>query len=190
INNTSAIVIDVENNTLLSYIGNIPNQNGKFSYVDINQSPRSYGSLLKPLLYAYALEKGYFLSEELVADIPTNIGDFQPMNFDKKFRGAVPLSQMVTQSLNVPAVRTLNYIGLQEFYHFLKTIQLDYLDKGADHYGLSLILGGGETNLWSLARMYKGLAQSTLGYINAFGSVQYLMNKKKKVATLRYQPIQ
>ena len=178
INNTSAIVIDVENNTLLSYIGNIPNQNGKFSYVDINQSPRSYGSLLKPLLYAYALEKGYFLSEELVADIPTNIGDFQPMNFDKKFRGAVPLSQMVTQSLNVPAVRTLNYIGLQEFYHFLKTIQLDYLDKGADHYGLSLILGGGETNLWSLARMYKGLAQSTLGYINAFGSVQYLMDQK------------
>ena len=177
IDNISAIVADVEKNTLVAYIGNIPDPSGGFAYVDIAQAPRSYGSLLKPMLYAYALEKGYFLPNELVADIPTYIGDFQPMNFDKKFRGAVPLSDMVTQSLNVPAVRVLNTIGMQEFYHFLEPLHMNYLNRGTDYYGLSFILGGGETTLWDLTKMYKGLAQSTLQYPNPFGNLQCLKNE-------------
>ncbi|MEZ4909990.1 MAG: penicillin-binding protein 1C [Saprospiraceae bacterium] len=185
IDNVSAIIVDVEKNTLLAYLGNIPDPNGRFAYVDIAQSPRSYGSLLKPMLYAYALEQGYFLPHEMIADIPTYIGDFQPMNFDKKFRGAVPISDMVTQSLNVPAVRILNTIGMQEFYQFLTPLHLNYLNKGIDHYGLSFILGGGETTLWDLSKMYKGLAQSSLQYPNPFGNIQSLKNEKSSEVDLK-----
>lgn len=188
INNIATVVLDVQNNTLLAYHGNIRNKQNKFSYVDVAQAPRSYGSLLKPVLYAFALDQGAFLPHEFVADIPTAIGDFQPRNFDKKYRGAVPLSDILLLSLNVPAVRLLNYIGLQSFYNLLENLNLAYLNRGAAHYGLSLILGGGESSLWDLSRIYKGLAQNYLGMPNPFGEVRILNDTKsnKKISDLRF----
>lgn len=176
IRNISAIVIDISSNQLLSYIGNIKNEKGKFSYVDIVQAPRSYGSLLKPLLYAHALQTSYLLPQELVADIPTIIGEFQPENFDKKYRGVVPFDEMIIQSLNVPAVRVLNTIGLQSFYDVIQRLDIHHLNKGANHYGLSIILGGGESTLWEMSRIYKGLAQNYMGRPDPFRQVQILKN--------------
>lgn len=180
INNLAAVILDVQTNQLVAYHGNIRNSKGKFSYVDIAQSARSYGSLLKPFLYAYALDKGELLPYELVADIPTAIGDFQPRNFDRKYRGAVPFNDMLLLSLNVPAVRVLNYVGLQGFYSLIQQLQLSYLNKGAEHYGLSIILGGGESSLWDLSRIYKGLAQNYLGLANPYGPVRILKNTASK----------
>src|SRR5690606_1286470 len=134
------------------------NEDRKRNFVDVAQAPRSYGSLLKPFLYAYALEEGFILPGELVYDIPTVIGDFQPKNFDETFRGAVSVDEVILSSLNVPSVRLLNQVGLPGFYEMLQKLKPTYLDKGTGHYGLSLILGGGETTLWEMARLYKGLA--------------------------------
>jgi penicillin-binding protein 1C len=174
INNIAAIIIDVNTNELISYVGNINSKSGAFRYVDIVQSPRSYGSILKPLLYAYALEYGHALPYELIPDIPTHIGEFHPENFDKKYRGAVPLDEMIIQSLNVPAVRLLNKVGLESFYNEIEKLQIAALNKGADHYGLSLILGGGESTLWDLCRVYKGLARNKLEFKNPYNSVNIL----------------
>lgn len=180
IRNHACVVIDVQNNELMSYHGNISGNNQSFSYVDIVQSPRSYGSLLKPILYAHALETGQFLPNELVADIPTAIGEFQPENFDKKYRGAVPFEEVIIQSLNVPSVRVLNTSGLQKFYELLKKLEFTHLNKGADHYGLSIILGGGEATLWDLCRVYKGLAQNFLNHTDAYKEVQCLQMQDVK----------
>lgn len=174
IRNLSAVVIDVKSNQLIAYQGNVVNNDGKFSYVDVAQAPRSYGSLLKPLLYAHTLESAQLLPHEMVADIPTAIGDFQPENFDKKYRGAVRFEEMLIQSLNVPAVRVLNTVGMQSFYDMIKKLDIAYLNKGADHYGLSIILGGGESSLWDLSRIYKGLAQNYSGTTDPFKQVQCL----------------
>lgn len=176
IRNLSAIIIDVSTNQLLSYIGNVKNENGKFSYVDIVQAPRSYGSLLKPLLYAYTLESAYLLPHEMVADIPTAIGEFQPENFDKKYRGVVSFDEMIIQSLNVPAVRVLNTVGLQNFYNLIQRLDINHLNKGVNHYGLSIILGGGESTLWEMSRLYKGFAQNYIGYPHPFKQVQIVKN--------------
>ena len=174
IRNLAAIVIDVKSNQLLAYQGNVKSLKDQFSYVDVAQAPRSFGSLLKPLLYAHALETNQLLPHEMIADIPTSIGDFQPENFDKKYRGAIPFEEMIIQSLNVPAVRVLNSVGLQSFYDLVKKLNLAYLDKGSDHYGLSIILGGGESSLWDLSRIYKGLAQNYAGQQEPFRQVQCL----------------
>jgi penicillin-binding protein 1C len=174
INNIAAVVIDVEKNELISYVGNVKSKSGAYSYVDIVQSARSYGSLLKPLLYAYALEYGYHLPHEIIADIPTHIGDFHPENFDKKFRGAVTLDEMIIQSLNVPAVRLLNQVGLEAFYKEIEKLNMAYINKGAAHYGLSLILGGAESNLWDMARLYKGLAQNISNQEACFNELKVL----------------
>ncbi len=177
IRNIAAVVIDVKSNQLLAYQGNVKTANGKFSYVDITQAPRSYGSLLKPLLYAHTLETSQLLPNEMVADIPTAIGDFQPENFDKKYRGAVPFEEMLIQSLNVPAVRVLNTVGMQSFYGLIKELDIAYLNKGADYYGLSIILGGGESSLWDLGRIYKGLAQNYSGFTDPFKPTQCLLDE-------------
>jgi penicillin-binding protein 1C len=181
IRNAAAVVIDVMENTLVAYTGNVrKNLNGSKNFVDIIQAPRSYGSLLKPFLYAYALEEGFILPNELIYDIPTVIGEFRPKNFDEKFRGAAPAEDIILQSLNVPSVRLLNQVGLAGFYHFLTELRPSYLDKGPDHYGLSLILGGGETTLWDLARLYKGMAQNFSGIPEPFGEIECLKNKSKE----------
>jgi penicillin-binding protein 1C len=182
IRNIAAVVIDLEKNELLSYVGNSKSgQSGKRNFVDVVQAPRSYGSLLKPFLYSYAVDRGFILPQEILYDIPTAIGDFTPRNFDEKFRGAVRADETILQSLNVPAVRLLNQIGLAGFYEFISRLRPTFLDKGADHYGLSLILGGGETTLWDMSRLYKGLAQNYLGKSNPFGEVIYLEDKKMPV---------
>ncbi|MFZ1748950.1 MAG: penicillin-binding protein 1C [Saprospiraceae bacterium] len=178
IRNLAAVVIDIQTNQLIAYQGNVISGAGKFSYVDVAQAPRSYGSLLKPLLYAHTLETTQLLPSEMVADIPTSIGDFQPQNFDKKYRGAVHFEDVLIQSLNVPSVRVLNTVGLQSFYDLIKRLDIAYLTKGVDHYGLSIILGGGESSLWDLSRIYKGFAQNYTNQPDPFREVQCLIDEK------------
>jgi penicillin-binding protein 1C len=188
INNMAVVVIDVESNSLKTYIGNTKGKNG-FSYVDIAQAPRSYGSLLKPLLYTYALEHGHILPNQLIEDIPTAIGDFQPVNFDEKYRGVVPVEDIITQSLNVPAVRLLQKVGLEPFNNTLDKLHLRYLDKGSSYYGLSLILGGGESTLWDLCRMYKGFALNYKGEQNPYDPIKVLKDQPvNKVTSLSFDP--
>ena len=163
INNLAILVLDVETREVLAYIGNAPTTSENNKFVDIIDKPRSTGSVLKPLLYASLLDAGEILPNTLVLDIPTTINGYQPENFNKKYNGAVPLSTALTRSLNVPAVRLLQKHGLQRFYNTLQKMDLGYLDKPANYYGLSLILGGAESSLWDITKIYAGMA-SILNY--------------------------
>ena len=189
ISNAAVVVLDIESDELLAYIGNNRDAKGNFRYVDIIQSPRSYGSLLKPLLYAHALETGRFLPKEILPDIPLSIADFRPANFDKKYRGAVGMDEMLIQSLNVPSVWLLYNIGLPGFYQLIQDLKIGGINKGVDHYGLSLILGGGESTLWEMARLYKGFARNYLMMDHPFSSVQLLSDiPPAKVPDFRFSP--
>jgi len=179
IQNASALVIDNRNNELLAYVGNSAAADRPTRYVDCIQAPRSYGSLLKPFLYAYALDQGYFLPHELMKDIPTNVQGFAPQNFDRQYRGWVRFDEMVSQSLNVPAVRSLNYVGLESFHAVLKQhLGLQHIHHNPHHHGLSLILGGAEARLWEMARLYKGLALNHHDQKTPYREVRYLQNSK------------
>ena len=188
IENASGIIVDTEMNTVVAYVGNT-HYGGKTRFVDCVQAPRSYGSLLKPFLYTYAVDKGYFMPKELVKDIPTNINGFVPKNFDRKFRGAVPLDQMVSLSLNVPAVRVLNYVGLSSFHGLLvESLKLDHINKSPDHHGLSIILGGAECTMWEITKLYKGLVRNQNGLPFPYGPLQCLMNEIPKENDFEFSP--
>jgi penicillin-binding protein 1C len=178
IQNMAAVIIDLQDNSVISYIGNTPAPNGKFNYVDIVQAPRSYGSLLKPLLYMYGVDNGVFLPGETVEDIPTAIGEYQPLNFDEKFRGAVAAEDIITLSLNVPSVRLLQEAGLDGFYNTLERFKIKHVRRGASHYGLSLILGGAEASLWDMTRLYKGIAMNYDGQSYPYDHARYLSSHK------------
>ena len=125
--------------------------------VDIIRRPRSTGSILKPMLFAAMLEDGALTTRMLLPDIPTHYEGFSPENFDREYRGAVRADEALAHSLNVPAVRELKTYGVARFADVLRDAGMSTLTRPADDYGLTLILGGAEGNLWDVTSMYAGL---------------------------------
>jgi len=182
VNNLAILVIDVKNRNVISYVGNAPTDKDHQKDVDIIDAPRSTGSILKPLLYAAMLDDGELLPNTLVADVPTQIAGYTPENFNLTFDGAVPAHRALSRSLNIPAVLMLQEFGVNKFYEELQKFKLRDINKTPDHYGLSLILGGAESNLWDLCRSYANLS-STVNYFNK----SHGKYRTKEFAELNYE---
>ncbi|WP_430908782.1 penicillin-binding protein 1C [Maribacter sp. 2-571] len=172
VHNAAVLVMEVDTRKVLAYIGNSPTTNDHQKDVDMVQANRSTGSVIKPLLYAAMLDAGELLPEMLVPDVPTQIAGYTPENFDDAYSGAVTAKKALARSLNIPAVRLLQRYGLQKFRDQLHLFQLKGIDKSADHYGLTLILGGAESNLWDLCKTYANLA-ATVNEFNRSSSEYY-----------------
>ena len=153
---------------------------GSYDYFDIEnegnfnvatQGLRQPGSSFKPIVYVTAFGKGY-LPDTKVFDLPTEFSTkcpasvdfsvtdtdcYHPKNFDNTFRGPVSLRQALGWSLNVPAVKVLYLIGLDEALDAAKKLGISTLgDKS--RFGLSLVLGGGEVRLTELVHAYSAFA--------------------------------
>ena len=156
----AAIVKDNATGEVVAYVGNASvGRERPGVQVDVAASPRSTGSILKPFLYAACLQEGVILPHTLLPDIPVNLGGFAPQNFDRQFYGAVPASEALARSLNVPSVFLLRDYGVPKFHALLQEAGLTTLQKEASHYGLSLILGGGEARLDQITAAYSAFAR-------------------------------
>lgn len=163
VHNLAVLVLDTRSSEVLAYIGNPdPADIANAGAVDIVQARRSTGSLLKPFLYADMLQCGELMPDQLVADLPTHYSGFAPRNFEERFEGAVRASAALARSLNVPAVRALHQHGIERTLRTLRNMGMNSLDRSADHYGLSLIVGGGECTLWELTGAYASLVRIAL----------------------------
>ena len=164
IRNIAILVIDVQKNQPIAYCGNVHfNKTNSGNQVDIIRSPRSTGSILKPFLYYAMLQEGSILPHTLLPDIPININGFAPQNFSQQFEGAVPASEALARSLNIPTVTMLQRYGVPKIYNFLKQTGISTLTRPASHYGLSLILGGAEGTLWDITCAYTDMARCLKG---------------------------
>ncbi len=167
IHNLAALVVDLQSNEVIAYSGNVGyGTQHSGSDVDIIQSLRSTGSILKPFLYCAMLQEGVMLPKELLPDVPINIGGFSPKNFSLQYDGAAHADEALARSLNVPSVVSLRRYGVPKFHQFLQQIGLSSLKKSAEHYGLSLILGGAEATLWEVANAYGTMARTLNSYNN------------------------
>ena len=162
INNAAAVIIETGTGKIRAYCGNTgaDGRNNTSSAVDIVQARRSSGSLLKPFLYAAMLDSGRLLPDQLVIDIPTRIGSYKPDNNVPLYRGAVPASEALSRSLNIPAVRMLRTYGISRFLEYLQQCGFTTFTRSADEYGLPLILGGGEITLYEAVYTYAGLMKA------------------------------
>ena len=161
--NLAILVVDVQTRDVMAYVGNSPTDKLHQKDVDIIPAPRSTGSILKPFLFASMLDTGELLPNTLIADIPTQISGYSPMNYNMTYDGAVPAQKALSRSLNIPAVLMLQDFGVNRFHEQLQHFKLHDINRHPNHYGLSLILGGAESNLWDLCRIYAGLT-GTLNY--------------------------
>lgn len=161
INNSACLIVKVETGEVVAYVGNSSPEDSEEHGrdVDIIRANRSTGSILKPFLYAAMQKSGEILPNTLIADIPIRFPGFSPKNFDMSYSGAVPASSALSQSLNIPAVKMLRQYSPERFLDLLQKTGFSTFDKPADYYGLSLILGGGETSLWELTGVYASLSR-------------------------------
>ncbi|WP_336524996.1 penicillin-binding protein 1C [Bacteroides acidifaciens] len=161
IRNLAILVIDIPANQVIAYCGNVHfdrKQSG--NQVDVIQAPRSTGSILKPFLYYAMLQEGSLLPDMLLPDIPININGFTPQNFSLQYEGAVPASEALARSLNIPAVMMLQRYGVPKFHNFLQQTGFKTITRPSSHYGLSLILGGAEATLWDVTNAYAQMGRA------------------------------
>ena len=196
IHNLAIIVTDLEKNEVLAYVGNTPKLERKYQpYVDMIQAKRSSGSVLKPLLYAKAIDNSKISPYALLRDVPDNWGGYAPKNYSEKFEGLVPADECLYRSLNLPFVDLLHKYDHQKFLKELKELQFKSINRSADDYGLSLILGGAEITLWDLAKVYGGMARTLRNFNtnkgkykpNYYNEASLLQTKEQKNGKLHKQ---
>jgi len=157
--NGNAVVIKLPENELLTLIGSPDPQSFEEGYqINMLLEPRPIGSTIKPFIYLKAFEKGlrpYTLVEDREYKYITAIGlPLYPKNFDYKYRGTVDLHYSLSNSLNVPAVKVLEYVGLENFYNFLEEdLEFEPI-QNLSNYQLGISLGALEMNLLDLTKYF------------------------------------
>ena len=157
----AVVVLDNATGDVLAYVGST-GELSRAPEVDGAASPRQAGSTLKPFLYARAIDERILTAASLVDDSPIAIatarGAYVPQNYDREFRGTVSVRTALASSLNVPAVRTLELVGVARVHDDLVAFGLDTLTHEPDYYGASLALGGADVTLIALTNAYRALA--------------------------------
>jgi membrane carboxypeptidase/penicillin-binding protein PbpC len=163
VSNSAIVVMNPLTGEVLSMIGSLdyhdPNIAGNFNVALAERQP---GSAFKPFTYLTAFQQG-FSPATMTLDVRTafDLGSNQPYvpeNFDRQFHGPQSIRAALANSYNVPAVEVLQWVGVENVIHTAHALGINTLDRGLDHYGLSLTLGGGEVTLYDLTYAYGTLA--------------------------------
>lgn len=161
--NAAVVVLDNRHCDILAMVGSSDYWESNTGSVNGALAKRQPGSALKPFTYGLAFE-AKMTPASVVADVETRYGEangrlFEPKNYSGKFSGPVLAGKALGRSLNVPAIRVANYVGVDKLLDRLHQLGFDSLDQSAEHYGLGLTLGNGEVTLLELAQAYATLAR-------------------------------
>jgi 1A family penicillin-binding protein len=159
--NAALVALKPDSGEVLAMLGsadfNDPEIDGQ---VNVTLRLRQPGSSIKPVTYVTAFEKGW-TPASLIWDVETEFKDalgrsYVPKNYDRKERGPVLVRQALAQSLNIPAVKTLDFVGLEAMLDTAHRLGIESFDR--PDYGLSLTLGGGDVTLLEMAGAYSVFA--------------------------------
>ncbi len=163
ITNAAVVVMDAKTGEILVMLGGKDYSDESIQgQVNVATSLRQPGSSIKPLVYATAFEKGWDASI-IITDEPVHFETvdglpYSPKNFDLIYHGEVTAAEALAQSLNVPAVKTLEFVGLENFLVMAERFGISTFTQSPDYYGLALALGSGEVQLLELVNAYATFA--------------------------------
>ncbi len=163
VHNGAALIIDRRTGEILSWVvaGADAADTTPGRYLDAVLVPRQPGSALKPFLYAAAFDDGWspgvrIEDAPLSEAVGTGLHRFN--NYSRQFYGDVTIRQALGNSLNIPAVHAVNFVGPDRYLSLLHDLGFKSLTKGAGFYGDGLALGNGEVSLLELVRGFAALA--------------------------------
>lgn len=164
ISNGAALVTNPKTGEILAMVGS----KNYFDFahdgqVNVTMRPRQPGSSIKPVTYAVAFERG-MMPSTTVQDEPITFQSagsppYSPKNYDGRFHGNVTLREALGSSYNVPAVKTLASVGIDNMIDQAEAMGIStWQDR--NRFGLSLTLGGGEVLMTDMAKVYGTFANS------------------------------
>lgn len=158
IRNVAAILVDTRDMGVKAMVGSADYANADIQgQVNGTLAKRSPGSTLKPFIYALGFDQGVLHPQTVLRDVPTAFGPYAPENFDGHFLGPVTATEALVRSRNIPAVWVASQLQQPSFYQFLRDAGISRM-ASEKHYGLALVLGGGEVTMQELAGLYAMLA--------------------------------
>ncbi|MFN8481717.1 MAG: transglycosylase domain-containing protein [Anaerolineae bacterium] len=165
-NVTNSALVALKNDTgeILAMLGSVDYwDNSIDGRVNVSVRERQPGSSMKPITYAAALERG-ISPAQVLWDVPMKekMADgtyYEPHNYDEKWHGPVRMRDALANSYNIPAVKVIKQVGVQETIDAAHRLGITGLNRGPQWYGLSLTLGGGEVTLLDMATAYSTLAR-------------------------------
>nr|WP_314422846.1 penicillin-binding protein 1C [uncultured Erwinia sp.] len=158
IHNAAVMLVDSRDMGVRALVGSADYFNRQIQgQVNGTTAKRSPGSTLKPFIYALGMEQGVLHPMTVLKDVPSTFGSYAPENFDRRFLGPVTATDALNFSRNIPAVAIAAQLRQPGFYQFLRLAGISNM-ASEKHYGLSLVLGGGEVTVQELARLYAMLA--------------------------------
>jgi penicillin-binding protein 1C len=173
LHNGAVLVVDNKTREILAWVNA-----GKFSsnQIDAVTTPRQPGSTLKPFLYALAL-KNSWTAASLIDDSPlsqavgTGLHTFR--NYSRHHYGPIRMRDALGNSLNIPAIRTVKFLGVAKFLQTLHGLGFTSLTAHNDYYGEGLALGNGAVTLFELVQAYTSLANQ-----GSFSALKVLANTR------------
>lgn len=211
VSNGAVVVLEPKTSEIKALVGSYDWNNNSFGKVNMAISPRPPGSAFKPIVYVKAFEDNLITPATQLADTPTSFANFdenkfyasfptrfaallalqrdpdafyKPLNFDRKFRGAVTVRRALANSLNVPAVAVMKKVGVEKALNSAKNLGITTLGDPSN-YGLSLVLGTGEVKLLELTNAYAVFANN--GLRNNLTSILEITDRKGQFI-YEYQP--
>jgi len=166
VNNGAVLVVDHQTGEVLAWANaGSPSPELPGSQIDAVTTPRQPGSTLKPFLYALALEKGW-TAATIIDDSPlaeaVGTGMHHYRNYSRHYYGPLRLRDALSNSLNIPAIRTIQFVGADQFLRLLHQLGMLSLTAHSDYYGDGLALGNGGITLFELVQAYATLASQGL----------------------------
>jgi penicillin-binding protein 1C len=158
IRNASAVLVDTRDMGIKALVGSANYRDRDLQgQVNGTLARRSPGSTLKPFIYALGFDQGILHPQTVLRDVPTSFGPYTPENFDGRFFGPITATDALNRSRNIPAVWVASQLHAPDLYQFLQSAGIGHM-ASEEHYGLALVLGGGEVSMQELAGLYAMLA--------------------------------
>lgn len=200
VNNAALVALDPRNGEILALIGSADFFDESIhGALDMATSPRQTGSAFKPFIYALALDPtqpNTWTAATSILDVSTTFtirgsSPYTPVNYDELEHGPVSVRQALGSSLNIPAVKTLNKVGIDKALDLAKRLGITSLNESSQ-YNLSLALGGGQVSLLELSTAYATLANngyytgntSIMDIHDADGNLLYSVDRKPPLQIL------
>ncbi|OQP56181.1 penicillin-binding protein 1C [Niastella populi] len=161
IRNAAVIIIDNQTHNVITYVGSASfTDTIDAGQVNGAKAIRQPGSTLKPLLYGLCIDEGFMTPKAIITDVAVNYNGYAPENYDKQFNGYVTMEYALEHSLNIPAVKGLQWLGKDPFVDKLAACNFQQIKKDQRKLGLSLILGGCGATLEELTGLYSIFANN------------------------------
>ena len=158
VTNAAAMLVDTRDMGVKAAVGSADFFNDAIAgQVNALTAKRSPGSTLKPFIYALAIDQGLIHPLTVLKDGAQSFGGYTPENFDGRFIGPLTATEALNRSRNLPAIALAAKLEKPSLYDFLRAAGVGRLAP-ENHYGLALVLGGGEVTMEELVQMYAMLA--------------------------------